>query len=226
MKTCRDYELLGGEYADRLVDLQEPRWKRALDVQRPYRWNLRRLKPGRMLDVGCGSGRSLAHVSDAVGVDPNEICVRVARCRGFEAYTPSEFTFPKESFDSLLVAHVLEHLTAAQAHDLFLDYLPYLKPGGQVIMLTPQEKCFSMDRTHIRFMDFSTLADLAQEWELAVERAFSFPFPRWAGRIFPYNEFVLTARKQTQLAGECHQVLVSEHRAGERGGVDRGRCGG
>jgi DNA primase len=29
-------------------------WKQLLDVQRPYRWHIRRLELGFVLDVGCG----------------------------------------------------------------------------------------------------------------------------------------------------------------------------
>src|SRR5674476_1246283 len=50
----------GPEYARRLQTLSGARWKRVLDVQMPYRANLRRLHLGRTLDVGCGTGRNLA----------------------------------------------------------------------------------------------------------------------------------------------------------------------
>ena len=187
--------VLSDDYAARLVRLQSPLWKRLLDVQAPYRWNLRRLRPGRTLDIGCGIGRNLANLRDAVGVDPNAACGAVARARGYEAYAADSFETAAASFDSLLIAHVLEHLTADQADDLLKSYLPYLKPGGRVIFITPQERTFAMDTTHIRFVDFRVLAELGARWGLAPERAYSFPFPRWAGAILPHNEFVVTARK-------------------------------
>jgi 2-polyprenyl-3-methyl-5-hydroxy-6-metoxy-1,4-benzoquinol methylase len=187
--------VLEDQYAERLVRLQTPLWKRVLDVQAPYRWNLRRLKPGRMLDVGCGIGRNLAHVPGAVGVDPNEACVLAARARGLEAYTPAQFNQPPASFDSLLIAHVLEHLTRAQADQLVGDYLGYLKPGGRLILITPQERTFALDATHIWFVDFEVLAGLVADWGLTLEQSYSFPLPRWAGKLVPHVEFVVTARK-------------------------------
>jgi 2-polyprenyl-3-methyl-5-hydroxy-6-metoxy-1,4-benzoquinol methylase len=123
--------VLDDAYAARLERLQDPLWKRLFNVQAPYGWNLRRLNPGHMLDVGCGIGRNLAHVADSVGVDPNPACVAVARRRGFQAFTPEELSAPKASFDSVLIAHVLEHLTQDQADELARTYLPYLKPQGQ-----------------------------------------------------------------------------------------------
>jgi 2-polyprenyl-3-methyl-5-hydroxy-6-metoxy-1,4-benzoquinol methylase len=187
--------VLEDDYADRLLRLQTPAWKRILDVQAPYRWNLRRLKPGRMLDVGCGVGRNLAHVPGAVGVDPNNACVTAARRRGLEAYTPEELREPPASFDSILIAHVLEHLTPDEADGLARDYLGYLRPGGQLILITPQERTFAMDATHIWFVDFEVLDGLVKRWGLTPERAYSFPLPRWAGKVAPHVEFVVTARK-------------------------------
>jgi hypothetical protein len=36
---------------------------------------------------------------------------------------------------------------------------------------------------------------LAQSVGLIVDREYSFPFPRQAGRIFKYNEFVMVAKR-------------------------------
>jgi SAM-dependent methyltransferase len=179
-------------YAARLDGLQGARWKRLLDVQRPYRWNLRRLKPGRTLDIGCGVGRNLAHLGDdGVGVDPNPACVSAACAAGFAAYTPAEL--PSGAFDTLLVSHVLEHVSDPVA--LIRDYLPRLKQGGRVIVMTPQEAGYRSDPTHVVFLDFEALGGVLGACGLTVERAYSFPFPRPVGRIFKYNEFVVVARK-------------------------------
>lgn len=191
MPTAQN-ESLDPAYAARLAGLQRASWKRFLDVQRPYRWNLRRLKPGRTLDVGCGVGRNLAHLgADGVGVDPNAACVAAARAAGFAAYAPAEL--PEDRFDSLLFSHVLEHVEDPAA--LIGGYLRWLKPGGQVIAMTPQEAGHRSDPTHVAFLDFARLGDVMAACGLTVERAYSFPFPRWMGAIFTYNEFVVTARK-------------------------------
>jgi SAM-dependent methyltransferase len=188
----------GRDYAERLLRLETASWKGLLDVQRPYRWNLRRLELGRCLEVGCGIGRNLLNLGpDAVGVDHNADAIQVCRDRGLVAYTTDEFKAADVhlgSFDSMLIAHVLEHVDESVGDRLLSDYLPYLKPGAKVVVITPQEAGFTSDATHIRFVDHAGVAGHAQRVGLTVERTYSFPFPRIVGKVFPYNEFVTVLR--------------------------------
>jgi 2-polyprenyl-3-methyl-5-hydroxy-6-metoxy-1,4-benzoquinol methylase len=188
-------------YAARLDSLESARWKRWLNVQAPYRWNLRRLRLGFVLDVGCGIGRNLVHLDGSgVGVDHNPHSVETARQRGCTAFTPSEFRSSVHAapgrFDSMLVAHVLEHMPRAEACRLVVDYLRYLKPGGRVVLITPQEAGYRSDPSHVEFTDFEKLDKIVSDCALQPQRIYSFPFPRLVGHIFPHNEFVVVARKQ------------------------------
>lgn len=196
--TTRPESSLTTDYADRLESRAASRWRKYLGVQVPYRWNLRRLRLGFVLDVGCGVGRNLAHLDGyGVGVDPNRDCVEAARQRGFRAYTPGDFERAAAaegwSFDALLVAHVLEHVGFDESVPLVRGYLRYLRPGGRIVLITPQEAGYLSDATHVEFMDAAKLQRLCEFLELRIERTYSFPFPRPVGRIFTYNEFVLVA---------------------------------
>jgi SAM-dependent methyltransferase len=187
------------DYAERLLRLETKGWKRALDVQRPYRWNLARQQLGRTLDVGCGIGRNLAALSaDSLGVDHNAQSVALARQRGYRAVTVEEFTAdppPLESFDSMLLAHVVEHMTVDEARQLIRSYLPYVRPGGRVMLICPQRRGFATDATHVHFFDLPALRALARSLELVVTREYSFPLPRFAGGFFAYNEYCLIAAR-------------------------------
>ena len=97
------------------------------------------------------------------------------------------------AFDSLLFAHIVEHMTEAEAAGLVREYLPYLKPGGSVFFICPQERGYAIDPTHVRFTDLDDLEALAREVGLTPVKAFSFPFPAGRGR-FTYNESCLLAR--------------------------------
>jgi SAM-dependent methyltransferase len=187
------------DYAERLVRIQNKWWKRLLPVQAPYRWNIRRLRPGFTLDVGCGTGRSLLHLDgNGVGVDHNLACLDVARRHGLTAMTPADFRASSYnapgSFDTLLLSHVIEHMTIDQAAGLIAEYLPVLKPGGRVILVTPQERGQRSDATHVQFMDFVASADVLRRCGVDVDRQYSFPFPRMLGRWFIYNEFITVGR--------------------------------
>ena len=189
----------GADYAGRLTRLELARWKQLLDVQRPYRWNVRRLNLGRVLDIGCGIGRNLAHLDgNGVGVDHNAESVTRARGRGLTAYTTAEFAQTEHArpgaFDSLLLAHLAEHVSLDVFHGIVRTYLPYLRPGGRVVFICPQERGYASDASHVRFVDFADLHGSCEALGLRVERTYSFPFPRLAGKVFPYNEFVVVAR--------------------------------
>ncbi len=190
-----------GDYADRLVGLQQAWWKRLLDVQRPYREHLRRLNLGFVLEVGCGIGRNLAHLGPgaAVGVDVDARAVEIARARQLVAFTPEEldasaFAVPGR-FDALLLSHVLEHLRLSDAVALVRRYLPLLRTDARVVAITPQEAGFRSDPTHAEFMDFARVATVLEGAGLELSERYSFPFPRAVGRVFKYNEFVCIARK-------------------------------
>ena len=153
-----------------------------------------------MLDVGCGLGRNLLNNNkNGVGVDHNSHSVAEARRRGLLAFTTTEFPnsgYAKpETFDSVLLAHVVEHMTRQQALEIILSYLPYLKFNGRLILITPQEAGFKSDSTHVEFVDNRALESMVADLGLRLEKSISFPFPRFFGRLFKYNECVVTAIK-------------------------------
>lgn len=188
-------------YTERLERLEGAWWKRALNVQAPYAWNVRRVCVGRTLDVGCGIGRNLGHLGDrAVGVDHNATSVELARARGHRAYTPDEFAASEDaapgSYGTLLFAHVLEHMTREESSALVRAYLPYLRDdGGRVVAICPQEAGYRSDASHVEFLDDAALRLLLGGLGFRVVAARSFPFPRPVGRVFPYNEFVVVGER-------------------------------
>ena len=188
------------EYTQHLVTLENVWWKKLIGAQALYAWNLRRLEPGFMLDIGCGIGRNLRHIGGSgVGIDHNRHSVGHARNQGLEAYTTEEFRQSEHNqpgrFDSILLSHVAEHMTYVDYVALLMEYGPLLRDGGRILVFCPQEAGFKTDSSHVEFMDFVKLRRATEEAGLKPEREYSFPFPRFAGRVFPYNEFVSVSRK-------------------------------
>src|SRR6185312_12060707 len=182
------------DYAERLRRKQMLWWKRLLRVQAPYRWNLRRQDLGRTLDLGCGIGRNLGVLAEgSIGVDHNAQAVALARSSGYDAYTVQEFMEGDlaivGAFDGLLLSHVVEHMEREEAVALIREFLPFVRPGGRIFLVCPQERGYASDSTHVWFAQDFDLEALVGTLGLELERSFSFPFPRRAGKLFIYNEF-------------------------------------
>ena len=170
-----------------------------MGIQKLYANQIIRLQPGLVLDIGCGIGRLLEHLPDAVGIDHNPHSIGVARQRSFQAFTVQEFRDSKlcvdQSFDSILLAHVLEHLTPLESLQLITSYLALLKPQGKLIIVCPQEAGYRSDETHTHFLDFSAIEEICRGLGFEIESQKSFPFPRFMGRLFRYNEFIVSAKR-------------------------------
>ena len=187
-------------YTDGLLYRQSAWWKKFFNVQYPYKYNIQRLKPGFVLDIGCGIGRNLLHLNgNGVGVDHNPTSIEVSKSRGLKAYTVDDFLKSSynrpETFDSILLAHVAEHMTGDDVTKLLKQYLHLLKNDGRIIVITPQEKGFKSDDTHVQFMDFVTVKNLLKQINVNITRQYSFPFPRIIGHFFKFNEFISVAKK-------------------------------
>lgn len=188
-------------YTERLQVKQSVWWKKLFDVQRPYRWNLRRLKPGFVLDIGCGLGRNLLHLKgNGVGVDHNPSSIEYARALGLMVFVTEEFQtsefFVPERFDSILISHVAEHMTEDDVITMIKTHSFLLRKNGKVILITPQESGYRSDKTHVQFMNFGTLRNIVGKAGLTFTKKYSFPFPRAAGKVFKYNEFICVAEKK------------------------------
>ncbi|UKY50560.1 class I SAM-dependent methyltransferase [Streptomyces inhibens] len=172
---------------------------RLLPARSPYRSQLRRIGSGRVLEIGCGAGDMLADCAPgSVGVDHDPRSVEHCRARGLTAYTADTFLAGPHArpgaFDALLSAHVLEHLDDEQVEGLLRAYVRYVRPGGGVLLITPQEAGHRAGPAPVRFTDFALLRAFAESAGLAVRRAYSHPLPRPAGMLLRSNVFVLVAQ--------------------------------
>lgn len=188
------------EYANYLIKAQDIGWKNKIDVQMPYRRNLQKLSLGKTLDIGCGIGRNLKALQDgSVGIDHNKFMIKHLNNLGYKAFTTSSFKKSNQSrvvlFDSLLFAHIIEHLTLVESENIIREYLKYLKVGGRVVIICPQKKGFSKDSTHIKFHTRETISKLLTKLGLKVIKKQSFPFPEIIGSIFAPNEYWVVAKK-------------------------------
>ncbi|GCB91494.1 class I SAM-dependent methyltransferase [Streptomyces noursei] len=172
---------------------------RLLPARPPFARQLRRIGPGRVLEIGCGDGDTLAACAPgSVGIDHDPRSVAHCRARGLTAYTADAFLAGPHArpgaFDALLTAHVLQHLDDEQVEELLHAYVPYVRPGGGVLLITAQEAGHRAGPEPVRFTDFTLLRAFAEAAGLAVRRTYSHPLPRTAGRVLRANSFVLVGQ--------------------------------
>ena len=182
-------------YTDHSIRLQTATWKSLIRPIDPYKLHLKSLNPGFMLEIGCGIGRNLSFVKgNGVGVDHNLSSIDHCQKLGFKAFAVDEFKSSKyaknSTFDSILMSHLLEDMDHVTRVELLSTYMPYLKPNGKVIMITPQERGQASDPTHVELVGFEEQAALALAFGLKLIKSYSFPFMRFMGPYFIYNEFV------------------------------------
>lgn len=103
--------------------------------------NIPPLKPGaRLLDIGCGNGEFLSRARDmgwnVYGIDTDPKAVDAARSRNLEvALGTVDSLQEKESFDLIILSHVIEHV-----HDplsILRSCFNLLKYGGYLWLATP-----------------------------------------------------------------------------------------
>lgn len=103
-----------------------------------FRWVPRNV---RVLDIGCGIGATLAYHKnrgcEAVGVEVDENVQIISDRYGLDIHVGvfNADDFATASFDYVTLDQVAEHVT--NPHELFAGIAKVLKPGGIVIVTTP-----------------------------------------------------------------------------------------
>jgi len=134
---------------------------------------------GKALEVGCCTGTLLNELKergmDCLGVEPNSFAARYGRenfCLDIRVATLDEVDLEENSFDVVLLLHVIEHLTDPIA--VLRAIRRVLKPGGLLIIETPRYDTLSfrlfgrrerniVDNWHLYFYTTNTLRKSLEE---------------------------------------------------------------
>lgn len=96
---------------------------------------------GRMLDIGCSEGIYVAACQklgwDAYGFEVDTVKMERAKGRGLQVSAPDYDGLEKDSFDFIMIRHVLEHISVFL--DVFDTAVGLLKPGGVLCVETPNQ---------------------------------------------------------------------------------------
>jgi 2-polyprenyl-3-methyl-5-hydroxy-6-metoxy-1,4-benzoquinol methylase len=105
---------------------------------------------GQYLDVACGPGTFIGTVSSQLfctGVDIAAAQIDYASkhygnpTKKFQMMEPGRLPFPDATFDVVTSVELIEHISPAEAAQLFLECKRVLKPGGKLIVTTPNYAC-------------------------------------------------------------------------------------
>lgn len=98
-------------------------------------------RKGRLLDVGCGGGGTMARLKQlgwkVEGIDVDPVAVDGARSLGLEVRlgTLEDRGYPENYFDAITMGHVIEHVTDPLS--VLSHCFRILKPGGILSLATP-----------------------------------------------------------------------------------------
>lgn len=92
----------------------------------------------RLLDFGCGGGFILErlHAKEKIGIEANEAAARGARERGIKVVASLDDVDDNWA-DVVISHHALEHVD--RPLDVVVTMLAKLKPGGKIVLVTPNE---------------------------------------------------------------------------------------
>jgi SAM-dependent methyltransferase len=195
----------------------------------------------RIADIGCANGGLLKALRllgyrNLVGLDPSPACVRRLCADGLNAY---EFALPlpngfptrmiNESFDLIVLSHVLEHIFDARA--LVASLLEILASDGKIYIEVPDASRYErpgyppfyfFDPEHINHFSQTSLRNLAKALDLSVLDAGQKEIILANGTVYPAT-YGLLARPTapTHSIGFDHQLHQSLQRyiAASRGQI-------
>ncbi len=104
-----------------------------------------------ILDIGCGSGLFSSIIATekkatVLGIDSNQDAIAFCQSNykltnlSFEEHTTDEINFPENTFDKIVLLEVIEHITKEQAIVLLKKIAAWLKPGGSLVISTPNKR--------------------------------------------------------------------------------------
>ncbi|HVL51776.1 MAG TPA: class I SAM-dependent methyltransferase [Actinomycetota bacterium] len=130
-----------------------------------------------IIELGCGRGEFLQLAAEmgieTLGVDLDPGMIAETRRQGLEAIQADALEFLETTTatpDALFAAHLVEHLSVEQALRMFTGAGKCLKPGGVLIVVTPNPRCLSVilsdfwnDPTHVRPYTIPLMEFLAKQ---------------------------------------------------------------
>lgn len=187
--SCRfDYPYEGRKIRRRLLTLALRAWPGRAACAESEALHLPARPGGKLLDVGCGDGRSVEWLRslgwDAEGIDFDRAAVATATARGIPVRQGDlrSLDVGQPTFDALTLSHVIEHVHDPRS--LLAECGWMLRSGGRIVVVTPNARSFLAQRyahdwigldppRHLQVFTLGVLTRLVREAGFAVERSFT-----------------------------------------------------
>lgn len=120
-----------------------PLYQERKDFNQMY---LHKMKPGKLLEVGCGDGTKLTHLTTlgwaVEGQEVDRISAARAAKTGIKVHVGSleNLNLPDASYDAIVMKHVIEHMH--EPVKLLVECRRLLSPHGTLIAVTPNTRSF------------------------------------------------------------------------------------
>lgn len=221
LKNPPDYDQLVEEFAWEKTWAAERQRRRsdrplfrALDRALAWRWKFRRdsgaryakvFGQGKVLDVGCGRGRSLPHPLIPFGIELSaalhaEADANMRARGGYAVFGPAIeklADFPEGFFDGVLMSSIIEH--EKEPKSLLRSVWRVLRPGGRLYLKLPNfnssnRRFMGAQWAGFRYPDHVNYFTIPQMEKMAKETGYDF---RQLNRFTPFsdNMHVLLTRK-------------------------------
>jgi SAM-dependent methyltransferase len=194
-ESIRDYyNRIGAEYDDDRFGSSYGRFVHRQECAFFRKW-LPEDPSGKVLDMGCGTGRFMNRATDGIDFSPG-MMAHAQRKYPEKHFHQGDITgtgLPSETFDKAFSMHVLMHLDGKTSVDFLREAHRILKPGGLFIVDFPSAKRRSFGQRKADGWHGSNALDLQQlqqisgdNWELMTVRGILF---------FPIHRFPKLMRK-------------------------------
>ena len=117
---------------------------------------------GRVLDIGCGLGDFVEFRPETVGIDINPLSIDYCKKKSLDVYQMEydKIPFKDDSFDSILLDNVLEHIN--NPNMLLIEINRTLTSKGKLLIGVPGAKGFKKDSDHKKFYNKNSLINLVE----------------------------------------------------------------